>query len=103
MPREELLASLAGMHELDKGVSDVLHRDAGVAVNRFFERKYDQHPIHDRAHRLHASGSPGPQLRTDVVDDGNAEPFDAACQREVEIGKIDDHQNVGTMDASPTD
>ena len=49
------------------------------------------------ANRLQPSRPPRPDLRADVVDDRNAEPLDAARQRKVEVGKIDDDERVGTI------
>ena len=78
-------------------MADELHVDAGLAVERFLERKDDEHPVHVRLHRLHASGTPRPQLRADVVDDGDAETAQRGEQPEVEVRGIDGHEHVRTQ------
>src|SRR6058998_1658720 len=70
-------------------MSDEFDRHAGVAINLLLERKDHEDEVRDLADRLQAAGAPRPDLRADVVDDGNAEPLELTRQRKVEIRKID--------------
>ena len=76
-------------------MTDPVHRHVRALVDRLLELEDDQHAIGDLPHRLHAPGTPGPQLRADVVDDRDAEASDRARQPEVEVGKVDRHEHVG--------
>ena len=84
-------------------MADKLHRHRGLAIDRLLEGKDHEHAVGNLPHRLHPPGTPRPQLRADVVDDRNAEAFDAACQRKIEVGKIDDDERVGPLGARPVD
>src|SRR5712691_1188921 len=50
-------------------------------------------PAGDRAG---ATRAPGPDLRADVVDQGNPFPLKTARQETVEVGKVDEHRAIGT-------
>src|SRR6266496_676136 len=43
-----------------------------------------------------AARAPGPDLRADVVDQGDPVAFQTARQQTVEVGKVDEHRAVGT-------
>src|SRR6185436_386811 len=92
--------------KIHQRMPDECHRDAGVAIDRFLEWKNHQHEIRDLAHGLQPSAPPGPELRTDVVNDRYAEPLDPASEPEIEIREIDGHQRVrgiatGGVDETP--
>ena len=74
-----------------------------LSVNVLFERKDDQNPVRDALHRLHAAGTPGPQLRADVVDDRNAKSPYRMGETKVEVWKVDGDEDVGTVGASLRD
>ena len=84
-------------------MSDELHVDAGVPVERFLERKDHQHPIDVGLHRLHAARPPRPQLRAHVVDDRDAETAQRGQQPEIEVRRIDGHEDVRTQLACRVD
>ncbi len=67
--------------QIDQRMPDELDRHAGVAIDRFLERKNHEHAIGDRADGLQPAGTPGPDLRADVVDDRDAELLDARARR----------------------
>src|ERR1700724_3362821 len=46
--------------------------------------------------RTGTARAPGPDLRADVVDQGNSISPEPARQEAVEVGKIDEHRAVGT-------
>src|SRR2546422_518368 len=78
-------------------MSDEFDRHAGVAIDLLLERKDHEDEVRDLADRLQAAGAPRPDLRADVVDDGNAEPFELTRQRKIEIRKIDRDGDVGAI------
>ncbi len=102
-PAQEALARLAGRGQIDQRMPHPFHRHASLLVDRRLEGKDDEDPIGNPLHRLHPPGAPGPQLRTDVVDDGNAERPDGGGQPEVEVGEVDGHEDIGTPDAGGVD
>ena len=78
-------------------MADELNVDASLSVERLLERKDHEHPVHVRLHRLHAAGAPRPQLRADVVDDGDAETAERGQQPEIEVRRVDGHEHVRTQ------
>ena len=86
---------------LHQRVADELHRHAGAPVDRLLERERSPAPWRRRRRIVaHAAGAPGPQLRADVVDHRHAQlRCSARHQAEVEVGKIDGDEDVGTAAA----
>jgi hypothetical protein len=75
-------------------VAHELDRHAAPLVDRRLERKDHQHAIGNGANGREPSGARRPDLRADVVDDRNPEPFDRRRQAEVEPGEIDEDERV---------
>ena len=78
-----------------KRMTDELHRNAGLAIDRLLERKDRQHAIDEPLHRLQPAGPPGPELRADVVDDRNAERVERLPSRKLKSGKSIGDEHVG--------
>ncbi len=57
---QKRVARLARLGQIHQWVSDELHIDAGIAVQRLFERKDHEHAVDVGLHRLHAAGAPCP-------------------------------------------
>ena len=91
---EELFARRRRGRDVEQRMPDPLHRNAGILVDLFFERKNHQDPIDEPLHGLHASRAPRPELRADVVHDGDAELPERAAESEVEVGKVDRDEDV---------
>ena len=88
-------AGLRRSGRVKERVPDPLDRDARALVDLFLEREDDEHAIGNPLHRLHPPRPPGPQLRTDVVDDGNAELAQRVREAEIEIGIVDGDEHIG--------
>src|SRR5262249_59999669 len=83
--REESLTGFDVGHDVQERMPDPLDRNAGLTVERLLELEDHQDAVGDPFHRLHPAGSPGPELRTDVVDDRYAQPPHCFCEAEIEI------------------
>ena len=57
--------------------------------------KHHRHPIDRFGDLAHPPPAPSPNLRTDVIEHGNSQRFRDSRQAEVEVGKIDEDQQVG--------
>ena len=77
-------------------MSHPLDWNAGASINLFLEGKDDQHPVGYALHRLHPAWPPRPQLRADVVDDRHAELAHGVREPEIEVGKIDRDEHIGS-------
>src|SRR5262245_52319858 len=78
-------------------MSDELDRDTGALVNRLLERENDEHLRGDRFHRPDTARPPCPELRADVVDDGDPKRASAPSETEIEIWKVDRHKHIGSV------
>ena len=64
------------------------HRHAGVAVERLLEGEDHEHVRDALADRAHPPAAPGPHLRRDVVDDGDAPARELPGEAQVEVGVV---------------
>src|SRR5258708_37994877 len=69
-------------------MADELHGDSGIGVKLFFEWKYAECLREAAADYADTPGSPGPELRADVVDVFNATALEFAGEAQVEAGNI---------------
>ena len=92
--RQQLAARRRLGNQLHERVPDELDGDADPLVDLRLEREDDQHAIDEPLHRRQAAGAPRPQLRADVVDDGDAQPVHGLAEAEVEVREVDQHQDV---------
>src|SRR5437868_12921369 len=75
---------------------DKLCWNATFAVKLLLERKDHQHFVDILAYQFDARRPPRPQLRADVVDHWNATLVEFLGETKVEVGKVDEHCDVGT-------
>src|SRR5262245_23899584 len=72
-------------------MSYVLGFDAVLAVEVYFKREDDQHPVYVALQRVDSIAPPRPDLRADVVDDAETLVMKAPCEPHVEVGPVDQH------------
>ena len=71
--------------------------DAAFAVELFFEGEDDKHLVYALLHPAEAAALPGPELRADEPDDGNACAGEVFGEAEVDVGEIDEDGDVGAL------
>ena len=86
---------MVGSGKLGQRMADKLGVDAALAVKRLLKGKDDQHAVDVPLHQLDAVFLPGPELRADEVDDGNAEAVELLGEPEMDVGKVDEHGDAG--------
>ena len=79
---------------IEERMSDKTCVDTSFPVKRFFKGKYDKHPIHETSDFGESPMPPGPQLRNDVVENGNAMISGETSHVKVEAWKVDQYQQV---------
>ena len=79
---------------VEDGMADELDRHTRPPVDRGLEGEHGEHQRDAPADRLDASAAPRPDLRRDEVDDRHAGAARRARQAQVELGKIDDHEDT---------
>ena len=67
------------------------------AVEGGFEGEDDHHAGDALLHPAEAAALPGPELRADEVEDGDAEFFQLAGEAEVDVGEVDEDGDVGAV------
>ena len=96
------------VHQAHERMADERDRHAGVPVELFLEREDDEHPGHGVTDVVDPAAPPGPELRGDVIDDGDSAAMERPRQAEVEVRVVDQHRRVGRvplglLDHSPED
>src|SRR5580698_4036619 len=76
-------------------MADEFCLDAAVTVKLLFKREDDQHALHEFAHLADAALLPGPELRADKVNDGDAEAMQLFGEAEMNLRKVDEHGHGG--------
>ena len=71
--------------------------DSAGAVEGGFEGEDDHHAGDALLHTAEAVALPGPELRADEVEDGDAEFFQLAGEAEVDVGEVDEDGDVGAV------
>ena len=69
---EKVFAAKGGFDAGGEGVADIGGGDAVLGEESFFEGEDAQKAVYDAAHGFDAAFAPGPDLRGDQVDDGDA-------------------------------
>ncbi len=93
--RCELRARDGGRRQLGQRVPDKLCGDATIAVELLFEREDDEHLVDVFPDEADAVFLPGPELRADEKDHGNAEAVELLGELEVNIREVDEDGNIG--------
>ena len=91
----ELLAGDGGLRQVGEGMADEFGIDAAGAVEGLLEGKDDEHAADEFPDEVDAVLLPGPELRADEVDDGNAEAVEFPGEAEVDVGEVDEDGEVG--------
>ena len=79
---------------IEKRMADVLHTDAALRVPFGLERQTGQDEIDIAMHFLDSPRRPGPELRRQIINDGDARRFGFAGDPPVEAGEVDQHDDV---------
>jgi hypothetical protein len=82
------LAIERGVHGANQWVPYELYRDTGIPEEFFFKGKDAEGLREAAADYADAPGSPGPELRADVVDVFGSAALEFAGQAEVEAGEV---------------
>jgi hypothetical protein len=82
------LAIERDVHGADQRVPYELYRDTGIAEEFFFKGKNAEGLRETAADYADAPGSPGPELRADVVDVFGSAALEFAGQAEVKAGEV---------------
>jgi hypothetical protein len=77
------------------GMADEARGDAGIVEQHGFEGQQAEDAIHPLPHLLHPPWPPRPDLRRDIVDDGDAERLHAFGQPQREAGAVDGNDQGG--------
>ncbi len=77
-------------------MADEFRLDAALAVELLFEGEDDQHAVDVFLHELDAVLFPGPELRADEEEDGDAEAVEFLGELEVDVGEVDEDGEGGT-------
>ena len=83
--------------EIDQRMTHEGDGDSRLAVERLLEGEDHDHVRDALADRLHPPAAPGPDLRGDVVDDGDAAPLQLAREPEVEVGVVHEDRGGGRV------
>lgn len=75
-------------------MTDIFGVDASLGQKRPFKGKDNQREVDKLPKLIHTVSAPGPYLRRDIVDYGNAKRFYLTGETQVETGVVD--QNDGT-------
>src|SRR4029077_5508583 len=92
---EKRMAIERGAHRTYQRMADKFYGDPSVAVELFFKRKDAEGLREAAADYAHAPGSPGPELRADIINVSNAAPFEFAGEAEMEAGKVGEDSEGG--------
>ena len=92
----------APRESLEQRVTVEGDRDPGALVEGRLEGEGHDHLADAARELLDASGAPGPELRADDEQHGNAERARLAGEHPVEIREIDAHEHVGALVSHPT-
>ena len=86
---------MAGGGKIGERMADKFRLDAALAIILLFKRENDQHALDVSLHLLDALRLPGPELRADEVDDGNAKAMEHLGETEMNLRKVDEHGDAG--------
>src|SRR5262249_30223321 len=70
-------------------------------VELFLEREDHEHARDRLADLVDTPAPPRPDLRRDVVDDGNVAALELAGEAEVEVGVVDEHREIRPLAVPP--
>ncbi len=76
-------------------VADEFGVDVAGAVEGGFEGEDDQHAVDEALYPAQAAALPGPELRADEPEDGDAEALAVHGEAEVDVGEVDEDGERG--------
>jgi hypothetical protein len=82
------------LHDIKKGVAYPFHIDPCCLIERDLKREEDNHFFHHSSDQVNPFGSPGPYLRTDIIEDGDSSSMGQLGQSKIELGKIDQDDEI---------
>jgi hypothetical protein len=94
---EEFRAVMPHGHQVHERMPDESDRHARLLVEAGLEREDDDHVRDVGSNRPEASPAPGPDLRRDVVDDGDPPGVQCPCEPQIEIGVVHQDRDVGAL------
>ncbi len=100
--RLEVFFARGGVHDgrrhvVEHGMADVAAVHAERVIERFLERQDGHHARHEARDAVDAARHPCPDLRADVVADGDFSRARVAGQPKVEAGIVHGHEDVGRL------
>ena len=78
--------------DIKQGMTDEFHVHTRLLIERYLEGQDDRHLIYPFGDLLDASGTPRPDLRAHVIQDGHGVILEGPCQSQIEAGIIDQHR-----------
>src|SRR5262249_44671311 len=96
---KKLLPGQFGARHVHERVSNVLHRNARLAVHRFLEVENAKHLCDVGLDFLETSLAPGPNLRADEINHRDAALLEFSREAKIEIGKINEDSESRLLDA----
>src|SRR4030095_1948125 len=76
---------------------DETHADPFFFIERNFEWKDDRHPIDGAGNPANPPASPSPHLRADIIKYRHLQLLCQSRQAEVELGKINQDEEIGPL------
>src|SRR5579859_7123989 len=92
-----------GVHGAYQRMTDELNGHSAIAIEFFLKRENTESLREAAPDDAHAPGSPGPELRADVVNVLNAVALESAGQAQVEAGEVREDGKGGLAFFSFTD
>src|SRR2546430_11028040 len=94
MPGGKFFARNLRRRLIRQRMADITRLQPMPAIKLLLKRKDHDHLADIFFDLLYASGAPGPYLRADEVESGNAQAMQFARQAQVEIGEVDEYSRV---------
>ena len=91
------LARDGRQRQCGEGVADEFGVDVAGAVEGGFEGEDDEHAVDEALHPAQAAALPGPELRADEPEDGDAEALAVHGEAEVDVGEVDEDGERGRV------
>ena len=97
VPLEKRRAFFADLHLIGKGITDIFDVDIETGVKGRLKREDGGKTVDDFGDTLHPSAPPRPDLRADIIEDGNAKLPGNSGEAQIEIGEIDEDEKIWTL------
>lgn len=94
VPGGVILAADGRQRKHGERVADELGCYSAVAIEGLFEWEDNHHAVDALLNRAQTAALPGPELRADEPEDGNAEAFDVFGEAEVDLWEVDEDGDI---------